>query len=1428
MSEAILGKLVVELDFDGTRFERGLSGAKRELSSYGKVVETSTKWAKDSNFAMEATNVALNNMKAQYQALNATKNQHLEIMRQEEQNGKRDSASYAKNARQVSVLNNEMYRLNQEYIAMQKQALIANSSFTKWGNAVSTVGDRMIGFGQGMSTVGDTLTRTGAIATAAGALFVKQAMDFETGLVGVQKTTNASAEQMKVFEQEIRNLATTMPIAHGELTNLAAVAGQLGVAQDDIANFTRIMAMMGTATNLSATEASEALARFTNITGTGTANIENLGSAIVALGNNFATSEREIVDMSMQLVGTLSSMGVAESEILGISTAMSSLGISAERGGSSVSKFFVQMQTAVTDGGVALENFANVAGKTPEIFANLVKTDPTQAFVAFVDGLAKINAEGGSVVQVLDDMGIKEVRLRDTLLRLAQGSEVLTSALNLSNEEFAKGTALMDEYNLMAGTTANQWQIVKNKLNDVAISIGQGLLPAITEVLDSSGGLIDMAEGFSDWFGGLSDGTKELVVQLGVLMPLAGTVLKVLGGLIDGGGKVLKLGGSILKGLGQMSGAIKALSLGDITSETVLLTNALGGLSVGVAGTVAALGVLAVAGGLAVRSWAEAHQAVQDFPDVAGITLEQAESMRKTFEAFDEVKIALSDLSSASTEYAEEVSRAIKQISDEIERLNSDKINEMQETYKNLPPQVRAMYEELAQQEIANGERRTTRAQEVEDKINQIYRTANAEKRELTNAEVQHARQLSDELILLYSNSLGASQEQSKQIYQTMTADLTNMSQEQIRIHANNVVEAFKGMGEGLEANKQAIINTLGNTEEAQVLITQLENVYAQSREKMTQEMVLTMAQMKHLQGQTLDETARNISEALATWTNGEINLLPEQIKAIMTGATEAMETGVQNMLTPLKGASEEATSAINKYNDALIDFANKAGVAVEDLSPEKIQEFMGSLQDLGFTWEDLEFLTKEANIDDNTRAFLEAVMEGWNMWKDLTFEEKVAKLEAEGVEGLKDMISHLDMWNALTPEQQQAIIQTIEEGGRLSDKLSELGLWNSLTLQEKLAIITTEGHDSLLGLLEEYRVFEHIPDEATKQAIVDAIANGTLDVETFINTWQGTEFATKTAEINATADPANVVGTFLAFWALSVLGLQDKTSTINVDDQATSPTNEAIGTVNEFDALEPNVPLEATDNASEEVSKVQRDVDKLGNSKPNTTLAATDNASGTIKNVQTSADQLGASKPTPTLSAYDGASGTISNVRQNLYYLDGTRADTYVYTHYVSTGQRAYSGTNRHVGGPLILGDGGRKEPYLTPQGHFGVSNDYDTVYDLPVGTKVWPSINRFKAEASSIPLLANYLDKLPKFATGTKHSFLDDLNTIKLPIKIEDFGKVDNQSSGETLNFNINLSVVGDSISPSQADKIIEPIIRSAERYSKRKRTNVAIGGV
>lgn len=85
--------------------------------------------------------------------------------------------------------------------------------------------------------------------------------------------------------------------------------------------FTEVMINLGNSTNMSADEAASSMARFANIMGMDQNLFSNMGSSLVALGNNYATTESEIMAMSMRLAGAGRQVGLNEPQILGFAAA---------------------------------------------------------------------------------------------------------------------------------------------------------------------------------------------------------------------------------------------------------------------------------------------------------------------------------------------------------------------------------------------------------------------------------------------------------------------------------------------------------------------------------------------------------------------------------------------------------------------------------------------------------------------------------------------------------------------------------------------------------------------------------------------------------------------------------------------------------------------------------------------------------------------------------------------------------------------------------------------------------------------------------------------------------------------------------------------------------------------------------------------------
>ena len=384
------------------------------------------------------------------------------------------------------------------------------------GSTLQNVGATMAGVGKAM-----TIGLTAPIIAGAGAS-VKAFADFETAMRGVSKTTDLTGAEFDKMSSDILKMSRTMPVAATEIAGVTEAAGQLGIKKENLLGFTETMVKLGTSTNMSSEEAANALARLANITQMPQDKFENLGSTVVALGNNMATTESEIVNMAQRLAGTGSMIGLTEAQIMALSASMSSVGIEAEAGGTAMSTALKKMDSAVRESGEELNGFAQVAGMTSEEFATAWQNDPQDAITSFIEGLGKMQKNGDDVNGMLDALGIKGIRETDTLLRLAGAGELTGEAFDIANQAWKENSALSKEAEEAWSTLSSKSVLLWNAVKELAITIGTLLAPAITKVVDKA---TEMIHAFLD----MDENTQKNILSFIAMTAAVGPVLIILG-----------------------------------------------------------------------------------------------------------------------------------------------------------------------------------------------------------------------------------------------------------------------------------------------------------------------------------------------------------------------------------------------------------------------------------------------------------------------------------------------------------------------------------------------------------------------------------------------------------------------------------------------------------------------------------------------------------------------------------------------------------------------------------------------------------------------------------------------------------------------------------------------------------------------------------
>ena len=314
---------------------------------------------------------------------------------------------------------------------------------------------------------------------------VQASMDFESAITGVAKTTDLTDEELADMSDAIKAMSTEIPASTTEIAAVAEAAGQLGMQKDALLDFTRVMTMLGTATNMTAEDAATALARFANITGMSADNYDRLGAVIVDLGNNFATTESEITQMGTRLASGGKLAGLTEPQIMALAAAMSSVGIEAEAGGTAMTQTLNAIEKAVATGEDSLQSFADVAGMSADSFAEMWNTDALGALTAFIRGLGNLDEQGESAVLVLEDLGLTGIRQSNMLKSLALAADQMDSAVQTANTAWDENIALTNEANKRYATTQSKLDMMQNAYNNLKVAVGDAFTPALRDAYDA-------------------------------------------------------------------------------------------------------------------------------------------------------------------------------------------------------------------------------------------------------------------------------------------------------------------------------------------------------------------------------------------------------------------------------------------------------------------------------------------------------------------------------------------------------------------------------------------------------------------------------------------------------------------------------------------------------------------------------------------------------------------------------------------------------------------------------------------------------------------------------------------------------------------------------------------------------------------------------
>ena len=418
----------------------------------------------------------------------------------------------------------------------------------------------------------------GTATAAATVVSVKNAISYESSMADVAKVVDGLKDdngeltaQYYEMSDALLELSTRIPMTAEELTQIAAAAGQSGIARKEIVGFAEDAAKMGVAFDTTADQAGTWMAQWRTAFKMNQKEVTTLADQINYLGNVSGANALQLSGI-VTAVGSLGDVGgLSAAQIAAIGDTMASVGVGEDVAATGIAK----MITTMTAGSAATEKQSKVLKKLgidATALADRMQTDAQGAIIDFMEALQKLpKAEQAAALKnYFGQESIKPISALYTNL-----DELKKHFDQVADASLYAGS-MEDEYASRSATTENSIQLAKNALMRLSITYGQMFAPyvklAADKVTEFLNKLTEMKPQMEAAFGWIMSHGKEIAATIGGIGTALGGVAAAskAKGAIDIGKQLLGLGGNDTAG----KGATKKIKTSLVQQITDIATTA--------------------------------------------------------------------------------------------------------------------------------------------------------------------------------------------------------------------------------------------------------------------------------------------------------------------------------------------------------------------------------------------------------------------------------------------------------------------------------------------------------------------------------------------------------------------------------------------------------------------------------------------------------------------------------------------------------------------------------------------------------------------------------------------------------------------------------------------------------------------------------------
>lgn len=343
-------------------------------------------------------------------------------------------------------------------------------------------------------TAGGVAMKAGATAVAVLGFPIKEAMDFESAMADVRKVVDFDTpQQFKQMGLDIQEMSGRLPMAAKDIAAIVAAGGQAGIAKEDLAGFAESAVKMGVAFAITADEAGTMMAQWRTAFGMNQGQVVTLADQINYLSNTTAAGSGPISDIVTRIGPLASAAGLSAGQVAALGASIAGTGTPSEIAATGIKN----MALALTAGSAATKSQAGAFAKlglSATDVANRMQTDAQGAILDVLERIKELPAAERAAM-------LTELFGKESVGAIAP---LLTQLDNLKGNFHKIGDAslysgsMQHEFEARSKTLAAALQLAQNAGSNLAITIGNSLLPVVTNVANTVAPAVQGVSNFAE------------------------------------------------------------------------------------------------------------------------------------------------------------------------------------------------------------------------------------------------------------------------------------------------------------------------------------------------------------------------------------------------------------------------------------------------------------------------------------------------------------------------------------------------------------------------------------------------------------------------------------------------------------------------------------------------------------------------------------------------------------------------------------------------------------------------------------------------------------------------------------------------------------------------------------------------------------------